>query len=145
MAEKAIVRADNTLERIDPNIDPNVGLKAGLTLMDVERVTVNNATIAYTQSAVTQGVVSGKWRITTTISDKTGAALTAAKADVVSNADRALAAGLKDAFNALFLLNNQVRALNSQSALTLAQFKTAVDGLTSIDQTAFNNWLQSKI
>lgn len=47
---------------------------------------------------------------------------------------------LKQAFEALFFLARQ-----SNPTLTLAQFRTAVEGLNNIPDDAFFNWIQTKL
>ena len=146
MTRKAVIKVPgNTFVRID-EFDDNSGTKAGYQLLDVEEVRVNNSVTGYPDHpVVTQDIVNGKWRVTTTINDLTGPALDAAKDVQVGSVDKALAGGLKDAFNAIFFLVNDVRTRHGQATITLAQFKTQVDNLTGIDQTAFNTWLKGKI
>lgn len=115
-------RIDNTgaLQAIG-SFDPSSGVKAGWQILPVERVTDDTHTSNYFSTVVTQGVVSGKWRITTTVRDLAGQSLTDAKNSMVTAADYTLAEGERWLLNGLYAV-----VKISQPAMTQSQFLSAL-------------------
>jgi len=138
MAERAIVHStdnnfvdirdldDAFLTRIAAGEDH---LKGDLVPLEVERVTTGSSSTAYPKVTQTAGVVDGKWRITTTVSDKAGQELAAAKIAQVSAADLTLAETCRWLINYLY-----ANAKAATPALTKADFLAAITAAQAAPQ-----------
>lgn len=128
-------------EQDDP--PPPGAPKAGYAWLPVEVSTVGTGSVASTVTTV----LADKVTRVTTRREQTAPEIDAAKAATVETQLGLTPAGraLKQAFEALFFIANDVRSRHGQGALTLQQFKTAVEGLNSIPDQAFYDWIKGKL
>jgi hypothetical protein len=140
MALHALVRTatgEILYERDD--VDPGSGTKPGLKWLPVvESTSGGGPVLVSTVNTVTATEVQ---RVRT-FREKTPAEIDAERAANVSTQLGATPAGraLKQAYEGMFFLAKQ-----SNPSLTLAQFRTAIEGLNAIPEAAFFDWIKGKL
>lgn len=127
MARFALVRANDTVDRISTQVDPNVQTKTGWRWLPCDPVAppsfdpqtekVTGPTYTVGASAVTE-----VWTKVSLSAQEISDAKDIAISGISGTAFSAL-------FKVLFNLNNRVRVLEGQSALTQVQFRAAIKAL----------------
>lgn len=157
MATYALIGPGNTdtgRRETVASVEQLPGTRSGYSWLETEATSVDNSTPgnAYTVVETTHGVVSGKWRTTTTKRDMTSPESDAAKTLQISGADIVFARTFKVAFEAIFALHNRVRTLEvtagnpaATGQHTRAQFQTGVDALSAFTQQQVNDWMKAKL
>lgn len=116
----ALVRPDNSIDRRSSNVDPGVQTRAGWRWLPVEVVgsAAHDPALQVKEGPVTT-VESARVVDAYTVRAKTAQELDTEKETRIDQIDVL-------ALRLIFLLNNEVRALKGQAALTAAQFRNFV-------------------
>lgn len=136
----ALVRlVDGFIIEEKENIDPNVGTKAGLKWLPIEETVAGSGPVTLD---VTITIQADKVVKTQNFRQKTAEEISAEKSNLVASELGATPAGraLKQVFEGLFFLAKQ-----NNPSLTLAQFKTGIEGLNAIPDQAFFDWIKGKL
>ena len=147
----ALVRAsDNFIKSEALQDDGNLpAVKSGWAWLPVVKINIDNSTLPprYTVTEKVDTFPGSQVTRTITIRDMNGTELDNIKSQQVSDADLSLAEGLRLALNGLFLTINTERAnrIPPDPPLTLAQFRTTLEGLSDIDRQGFIDWLKTLI
>lgn len=146
--EAALVRltpAPAAVIRIERNVELNSGVKPGVTAWrQVFRITSGTGPVFVSEVTT---ILADRVNITRTVREKTAQEIDAEKLAGVTTdlGANPMGRALKQAYEALFFLANDVRSRHGQAALTPAQFRTAVEGLNAIPDAAFFDWIRTKV
>ena len=112
----ALIGPNNEIIRIEDNIDPNVGTKAGyywLPVNDISRPSYNsNLYVAKQVVTITEDAVVRDWELR----DKTQDEINDDKMNIVNNIDNLV-------LNTLLSLENRMRSINNENNINIDEYK----------------------